>query len=606
MNKLIKYTIILCAAIFLYTSCNDEFFERYPLVQMSDASYWNSENDLKLYCNRFYNATWDNYNQMFLPRYEDWSQGLFSEDGLQGSDTQINVAYNQRMNGDVTLPASGGGWDINHWLILRSLNYFMDNYSKVTSGWEPYVGEILFFRTLFYFDRLRRFGDLPYVDAVLFNDSEILFEARMPRNQLVEKLMEDMDLAVRYLPEKTSTWTGRLNKEAAMLLQARIALFEGTWEKYHGLKNTPFAVSGSDGSQFIRKARDVSKALMDLAQSNGQTDLSYEGVPNGYRELFIQKDYSAVKEVIFWRKYEPGISFNRVTGYLASGGGYGLTRRLIDAYLCVDGKPIGVSTLYQGDKDLKTVVTNRDPRMDQTVFVDDGKHIQLPMFGGIFDYPIFWGESVGDKSTTGYMTYKGFDGDVTCTAQGGMTGRSAGTIYYRFAEALLIYAETRAELGEITQGDIDMTINRLRKRGGMPDEAMLNMNDITADPNWEFGAYLSPLLQEIRRERKVELAVEGFRVYDIFRWAAADELIKGYKPQGAVWEQWREAASLSPIFQDGWNDLSVDDEGYIAPYKVYNAVSTTGYNFRLDRDYLLPIPTNELVLNPKLGQNPGW
>lgn len=187
-----------------------------------------------------------------------------------------------------------------------------------------------------------------------------------------------------------------------------------------------------------------------------------------------------------------------------------------------------------------------------------------------------------------------------------MSSPSCGTIYYRFAEALLIYAEAQAELGEITQSDIDVTINRLRKRGGMPDEAMLSLNNITTDPNWEFGSYLSPILQEIRRERKVELACEGFRVDDIYRWAAIDELIKGYLPQGAVWEQWRNYPNVHPDFIPAWESLPVDNQGYIAPYKVYNPVNSSGYNFKLDRDYLLPIPTNELSLNNKLTQNPGW
>jgi hypothetical protein len=207
------------------------------------------------------------------------------------------------------------------------------------------------------------------------------------------------------------------------------------------------------------------------------------------------------------------------------------------------------------------------------------------------------------------MTYKGFDGDVNtteATSGGNMSSPSAGTVYFRFAEALLIYAEARAELGEITQSDIDVTINRLRKRGGLPAEAMLNMSSITTDPNWEFGSYLSPLLQEIRRERKVELACEGFRVNDIYRWAAADELIRGFLPQGATWEQWRNYPNTHPDFPPAWAALPVDDQGYIAPFKSFNPVNTTGYKFNLSRDYLLPIPTNELSLNKQLGQNPGW
>ena len=178
-----------------------------------------------------------------------------------------------------------------------------------------------------------------------------------------------------------------------------------------------------------------------------------------------------------------------------------------------------------------------------------------------------------------------------------------GAIYFRFAEVLLIYAEAKAELGTITQPDVDKTINLLRKRVGMTN-GLLDISDITEDPNWEFKN-LSPVLQEIRRERKVELACENFRKDDIFRWAAADELIVGHRPLGAKRAQWENYPGSTSSFKNAVMSLSVDENGYIDPYQKYSAMAK-GYNFNLDRDYLNPIPTDQLVLNPNLGQNPGW
>lgn len=154
----------------------------------------------------------------------------------------------------------------------------------------------------------------------------------------------------------------------------------------------------------------------------------------------------------------------------------------------------------------------------------------------------------------------------------------------------------------ITQADIDKTINALRKRVGMT--GLLDMNNITPDPNWEFKN-ISPLLNEIRRERKVEFACEGYRHDDIYRWAAVDELMLGKKPQGAIKSQWSNYPDATDAFKEAWANLGEDEQGHIDPFSAYPAMNN-GYQFNLGRDYLSPIPTNELTLNPELKQNPGW
>lgn len=595
MNKHIQLikNIILLVVLTGFMSCDNDFLERYPLTSISDGGFWVTATDLRLYVNNFYNS------DDLLPSYT-WSTdgGPFSIDANEGSDIKIALEYNRRMNGENTVPASGGGWD---WGTLRKINYFLDNYKKSTESWEAikeYVGEALFFRSIFYFNKLKSFGDLPWISTVLRTDSEELFDARLPRNQVVDSIMYDLDRAVEYLPER-SAWTGRLTKETAMLLQARIALFEGTWEKYHALKNTPFKTTGSDGSKFIRKAADVSGALMVLAEKNGATAL-VDGMNNGYTNIFNQLDYSTNKEVLFWRKYSASENVSHRFGrVLWSGAGNGITKSMVDSYLCIDGNPISVSPLYQGDKDLMTVVANRDPRMIQSINVDDGKHVRWTQNNTFFQYPTF-NEAFNLRDNSGYSLYKGNRGDYV-EYQSMLCYQ--GVIYGRYAEALLIYAEARAELGEITQNDIDKTINALRRRVGM-NEGLLNMNSITADPKWEFSG-ISPILNEIRRERKVELICEGFRHDDIYRWAAADEIIVGKRPKGATWEQWRDYPDASDIFLSSWAVLPVDEDGYIDPYRNFPALNN-GYRFNLNRDYLSPLSTNDLTLNSKLKQNPGW
>jgi hypothetical protein len=388
-----------------------------------------------------------------------------------------------------------------------------------------------------------------------------------------------------------------VNKETAMLLQARIALYEGTWEKYHA--NTAFGVNGVNGEKFIKKAADVTDALIAL----NTCALDNVGAENGYQNIFNKESYVGSKEVLFWRQYNASLGItNGWSDFSTYGALSGLSKKMIDSYLCTDGKPIEESALYQGDDNLVKVVTNRDPRLNQTIYVNDGKHLQFPTSqpNPYFIYPAF---DINDKlCVTGYQLYKGHIPSVNLS---GSMNQNA-MIYFRYAEALLINAEAKAELGTIAQADIDKTIKLLRDRVGMPNMILVDVESFTY-PSKEFPL-LSNIINEIRRERKVELAAEGFRVDDIFRWAAADILIQGYKPQGAKLAQWQGTLNPAPseAFVAAVGKLAADADGYILPYATQLVVAETGYNFDLNRDYLSPLPTNQLMVNKALVNNPGW
>lgn len=333
-------------------------------------------------------------------------------------------------------------------------------------------------------------------------------------------------------------------------------------------------------------------------------ELDNKGQEWGYTNLFNAEDHSNSKEVVLWRKYSAVDNIYHVwSRYSCNGNGIGFTKNMIDSYLCTDGDPIAASPLYKGDNTLLDVVANRDPRLRQSIYVNDGEHYRF-LGGGVaetFKFPTF-NSGTSEKCVTGYQVFKGHNPDYT--QYNSARGQTA-QIYFRYGEALLINAEAKAELGTFKQADADKTINQLRLRVGMTD-ALLDVNNITTDPNWEFPE-LSPLLNEIRRERKVELAGEGFRVDDLLRWAAAGKLIKGYKPLGAKRAQW-ENIGTDEDPENLVGDITkvpVNANGYIDPYQGYSAVSN-GYNFNTGRDYLYPLPTTELVLNTKLKQNPGW
>ena len=562
--------------------------ERSPEVNISDGEFWKTKNDLKLYTNNFYNN--------FLPSYQGFfTQGIYGLDADDGTDNMVHLNFNgQILNGERLVPSSGGGWSTSEWGRIRNVNYFLQNYTKSTENFEvikEHVGEAHYFRALLYFDLLKKFGNLPWIDKALTpSDVDFLTAPRVSRGIIADNILADLDKAVLYLPSKGGSSSNRVYREVAMALQARIALYEGTWEKYHA--GTVFGVAGSNGDKYLTKAATVAKAIMD----SGYFDLDNKttGSNRGYWSLFNQSNYDSSKEIMFWRRYDVASNFtNRWAQYGRLGTGKGLTKSLVDDYLCIDGKPIGSSSLYQGDATLIDIVKNRDPRLNQTVCVNDNLHPRTNNRpGGLpneeFTNPIV-DQATEDNCSTGFQRYKGTDPNYVKQFNG---MGDAGLIFFRYAEVLLTYAEAKAELGTITQADLDLSINKLRDRVQMPN---LVLGSIVTDANWGFPA-LSPIINEVRRERRIELAVEGFRHDDIWRWAAADELIIGKKPLGAKKAQWVGVPNI--------NIYNTNIDGYVEPYKNVGAMAT-GYKFRADRDYLLPIPLNQITL-AGYTQNPGW
>src|SRR5699024_9362028 len=265
--------------------------------------------------------------------------------------------------------------------------------------------------------------------------------------------------------------------------------------------------------------------------------------------------------------------------------GHGVTKQLADAYLCADGNPISASPLFQGYESLSIEKENRDPRFYQTIATPDAEWKIYE------DTTQYWEElysqlntSSDYRSPTGYILKKGYDPRMEYhTPQ----FEESPSIIYRYAEVLLNFAEAKAELGTLSQEDINLSIKKLRDRVGMPN---LVLSNISHDPDWNFPD-LSPAINEIRRERRVELAAEGFRWDDIARWAAADELIAGDRPRGFYAGQIENVA------------YPVDGQGFMDPYQT---IIPNGYGFNLDRDYLDPISKTEIELNSNLEQNPGW
>ncbi|MDO7172660.1 RagB/SusD family nutrient uptake outer membrane protein [Mariniflexile sp. AS56] len=572
--KKIFYFLTMCSTLIL-VSCSNDILDRTPLDEISEPEFWKTTSDLELYANSFYNK---------LP---GWSGVGFGSAQMPdvGTDLGLGTGVSSRLDGSQGIPNSNSN-SLWSWDEVRQANYFVSNMDKAV-GLEvevnQYKGEGYFFRAYFYYDLFKKYGDLPIYDAYFDNlNTDELYKARSPRNEVADFILADLDKAIALLKPKGDLAMPRINKEAAQLFKATIALYEGTWEKYHN--GTAFGVAGSDGTVYLQQAADAAKALID-----GGT----RALNPSYGGMFNQTNLSTNSEIILWKEYDfasLGNSFGN-DAQVTWPNNFSYSLESIRSYLALDGLPTAVSTLTTDDKELANIETNRDPRLAETLMVP-GDVTVINVDGSM----LFWEEPTVGQSVGAYESQK--YRITTLDPSTNNYSRNTAKIIMRYGEALLIYAEAKAELGTITQADLDISINKLRERAGFDfvanPTAKLTLAPVT-DPNWpDYGHNISSVLQEIRRERAVELMNEGFRLDDLMRWGA-HKLFVAKRPKGAYYET---------LIVDVAPNLDSDADGYLDPYAIELA---DGYGFNPDRDYLLAIPAEELVLNPNLEpQNPGW
>lgn len=574
--KYVKISAAFISLLIVLNSCQKNLLDKTPLDQVSSAVFFLQPSDMQIYMNQFYNDV------MFPVQFGAITGNPY--DGSQddfNSDNEVNAnQIDARLKGDRTV-LDAGAWNFGD---VRKINYFFDNYTKCAApfnDYKQYVGEAHFFRALIYFKLLKKFGDVPWITTELQTNSKELYSTRTPRSVVADNIILELDSAALYLTENRNGGASRIYKGIALALQTRVALYEGTWEKYH--TGDPFAVQNAQPEKYFNKVVAAASAMM----SSGLFKIYTTGNPSSdYNDLFKLRDYTAPTEVLFWKKFSTDLGINNQRNYkLEVPFGSSLTKGLADSYLCTDGNPIAVSPLFQGYATIAEEIKNRDPRFNQTIFAPANP---WKVTGNSV---LTWNDVYSKLNTasnyyalTGYVQRKGYDPLMIYHST---NFEEDPVIHFRYAEVLLNFAEAKAELGTLTQTDLDNSVGLLRARVGMPG---ITLAVITNDPAWDFPN-LSPIINEIRRERRVELATEGFRWNDIARWAAADELIVGKRPKGFKGAQIAGTAFPS------------DANGFLDPFQ---AALPNGYQFKLNRDYLDPIPPDQLVLNDKLTQNPGW
>ena len=597
--KMKKYLITIAAAALAFASC--DMLDKAPQAEMSPESYFRTEQDLQLFSNTFYNN--------LLPKSPFSSQ----------SDHYVKLVLSDELHGGTyrIVPSSGGGWT---WGDLRKMNTLLGyiNNCEDEAAVKEYTALTKFFRTYFYFEKVKRFGDVPWVDVELGSADEALYNPRDNREVVMQHMLEDINYAIENLPAPTTQF--RVNKYTALALKAQFCLFEGTFRKYHAGQSTLKTLPGDakDYTFYLQEAADAAKQIMD----SGKYSLYSTGKPaDDYRDMFVQENCESNKEYILSIKFDYGLGiFHNGTAYglLPSQGRVGATRKFIDSFLMKDGSRYTDKAGWES-KQFAEQIADRDPRLAQSFRTPgytriDGTDQLAPDFSAC---------------CTGYHTTKWV---MSCKANGGDSDRvdrsTSDLPVYRLGEILLIYAEAKAELGTITQADLDASVNLLRKRVGMPSMKM----DVTVDPyltSPETG-YTNPkllassnlaVILEVRRERAVELAQEGtnYRWYDIVRWREGKCIEQPYygiyfpgageydlngdgKLDYCLYEgDVKPNSSATSVLKIGSDIiLSNGASGYVQPHKAETR------SFNEGRDYYYPIPINERSLNPNLTQNDGW
>lgn len=602
--KPLKYMLTIGASLFM-VACNDSFMDRYPQTSISEENFFQSVQDLDTYANGLYEIIRVNTDDLYSDNISTSTDGSEFENLLRGRVNEYNVGGWT----NVGVPSSVNGSHTD-WGTLRKCNVLLVNGHRVQGDQAEinhYMGIARFFRAWFYFSQIKRYGFAPWYSKPLqVSDVDLLTKGQDSREVVVDSIMKDLQFAADYIQETESRT--RISKWAALTLMARVALYEGTFRKYHAELNLQ-----ETANAFLEKAKSITEEIMNT----GVFEITGKGA-QGYSDLFGYDKLAENKEIILYADYDKELGRGH-TAYTVYNWKWHLSRSLADSYLKLDGTPVSLDPSYE-KRPFTEIFENRDPRMAETIMPAGWKDaddyypkLPNPTYGGLAQIK-FYPRTV--------ETY-------------GSNSQSYNDLpIFRYAEVLLINAEAKAELGTITSDDITATVNKLRSRVGVKQ---LDMNNIMDDPTIaaqypNVVGDKAKVILEIRRERRVEMACEGLRVEDLMRWNVGKLLEGPYEgmyipslgklditgdglPNIAIFrtpadndltEEEKKKMNVYTLFDANGKEqgiyLSEGDKGYIRFVKNINMP----IRFISPKYYYYPIPYKQVQLNPNLKQPVGW
>lgn len=581
-NKHLIY-IACAAASFSMVSC-DDFLDknRYPLdIQTDQPAYWNNKVNVEAQLDAFYgyytgygnSSSWVN----------DFYYRSLNDDQCAQMNSGSGVVFTQWPY--QYAPVSNSVWDATYEAI-RKCNTIVIKVEGSTLP-EPeklnYTAIARLNRAYQYWDLVRNIGDVPLIEGILDTDSEELYGPRTPRNEVMDYVLKDINFACENIAQQSNKI--EFSKDMANAMKAEICLYEAAFAKYHQ----------HDNARATKYYEEVVNACNNLMGKYEVCD-DYRSLFNSMWAADSEKGYVSLRdngEVIFMKGYLAGTLGHSMIKYLSSNTPIaGMTKDAFDAYLFKDGKPLATTGEVKDDAAVPTedglsieaALAVRDNRLAQTIdsyLAFNGNSHQRPNSDPL-------------ASNTGYTIKRFVNPGMSyddCTTDG--RNATCAPIYW-MAEIYLALAEAKAELGTLTDADLDNTINKLFKRAELPARTVAELNAINDPAN---NAGVSSLIWEIRRCRRCELMFcKNARWWDMIRWHQLDKLDTVKYPNTAM------GANVSKASAEQVKNVSVTN-GYIDAAKNSAAVSTRIYN---EREYLQPIGTTQLRLNKQLEQNPGW
>lgn len=657
-------------AAFGLTSCND-LLDMKPISQITPGAYYQNADQLAAYLNNYY----DSYLQMPYSGSMSHSWGQWNE-GKAKSDWDTDIycwgGGNTSLFADDHWEVSSGKALQGYYGGVRVYNYFINTVLKqIENGTLPnsedvknYLGEAYFFRALVYFRIMALYGDIPVITEVLPDENNVIVEnsKRTPRNEVARFILSDLDKAIEMCYTRSKFNGQRVNREAAQLIKSRIALFEGTFEKYHrgsgrvpGDANWPGAkMSYNQGKTFnqeaevkffLTEAMNAAKEVADnadLAENNHKIDPVYGDKDdwNPYFNLFSQPSLANVNEALMWKQYNKDLGFYHLTGHsMVTGQNTGFTRSFIQTFLMKNGMPIYADNSgYHGDVTLDNVKADRDERLQLFMWgestptycdpemtgVEAGKPLPVYMEEDETDAAHITNTDASTRCITGYQQRKYYTYDAEQTRYSEQSTTNACPIM-RSAEALLNYMEADYELNGRLDSKSQEYWRTLRTRAGVDTDFQKTIDATDLSKEMDFGRYsgtklVDKTLYNIRRERVTELFSEGLRFADLIRWRGFDNMLTTkWVPEGCnFWDNMYKHYDPE-IKCNGENDAVVSAKSlgkYLRPYSKSMQPANElkdGYKWH-EAYYLYPIGITDIrtasadrsLENSNLYQNLYW
>lgn len=657
-------------AAFGLTSCND-LLDMKPISQITPGAYYQNADQLAAYLNNYY----DSYLQMPYSGSMSHSWGQWNE-GKAKSDWDTDIycwgGGNTSLFADDHWEVSSGKALQGYYGGVRVYNYFINTVLKqIENGTLPnsedvknYLGEAYFFRALVYFRIMALYGDIPVITEVLPDENNVIVEnsKRTPRNEVARFILSDLDKAIEMCYTRSKFNGQRVNREAAQLIKSRIALFEGTFEKYHrgsgrvpGDANWPGAkMSYNQGKTFnqeaevkffLTEAMNAAKEVADnadLAENNHKIDPVYGDKDdwNPYFNLFSQPSLANVNEALMWKQYNKDLGFYHLTGHsMVTGQNTGFTRSFIQTFLMKNGMPIYADNSgYHGDVTLDNVKADRDERLQLFMWGESTPTYSDPEMTGVEagkPLPVYMEEDETDaahitntdastRCITGYQQRKYYTYDAEQTRYSEQSTTNACPIM-RSAEALLNYMEADYELNGRLDSKSQEYWRTLRTRAGVDTDFQKTIDATDLSKEMDFGRYsgtklVDKTLYNIRRERVTELFSEGLRFADLIRWRGFDNMLTTkWIPEGCnFWDNMYKHYDPE-IKCNGENDAVVSAKSlgkYLRPYSKSMQPANElkdGYKWH-EAYYLYPIGITDIrtasadrsLENSNLYQNLYW